>query len=117
MPRDRKSLPHNSLVTNGLCCHNVKADATSRLLITLDLRMRSTLFFIPHEFANLTVFGCGWLLIALAVACAGWIARTVWSHKRQTSAGKETDLVAEIVSGLPIWGSGRCVGRVFVTQY
>ena len=66
--------------------------------------MRSTLFFIPHEFAGMSVFGFGWLLIALAIGCAGWVGWTVLNVKRQSRAGKEVDLNAEIISGLPIWG-------------
>jgi phosphatidylglycerol---prolipoprotein diacylglyceryl transferase len=70
----------------------------------LEPRMRSTLFFIPHEFAGLTVFGYGWLLVLLAIGCAGWIGWTTWNVKRRAAAGKEVDLVAEVISGLPIWG-------------
>lgn len=66
--------------------------------------MRSTLFFIPHEFAGMTVFGYGWLLILLAIGCVGWMGWTAWNGKRRAAAGKEVDLVAEIISGLPIWG-------------
>jgi phosphatidylglycerol:prolipoprotein diacylglycerol transferase len=66
--------------------------------------MRSTLFFIPHEFAGLTLFGFGWILIALAIGCAGWIAWTTLSARRFAARGKEIDLVAEILTGLPIWG-------------
>lgn len=66
--------------------------------------MRSTLFFIPHEFAGMTFFGFGWLLILLVIGCVGWIAWTTWNVNRQSRTGKEVDLVAEIISGLPIWG-------------
>ena len=66
--------------------------------------MRSTLFFIPHEFAGMTVFGVGWLVMLLAIGCAGWIGWTVWNGKRRSAAGKEVDLFGEIIGGLPIWG-------------
>ncbi len=66
--------------------------------------MRSTLFFIPHEFAGITVFGLGWLLIALVIGCAGWIGWTAWSHRRRTTAGDDPSLATEIIGGLPIWG-------------
>jgi phosphatidylglycerol:prolipoprotein diacylglycerol transferase len=66
--------------------------------------MRSTLFFIPHEFAGLTVFGFGWLLIALAIGCVSWIGWTAWCLRRRTAAGTDTNLTVEIISGLPVWG-------------
>lgn len=65
--------------------------------------MRSTLFFIPHEFAGITVFGFGWLLIGLAIGFAGWIGWTAWKIRGQSSEGNKTDLIAGLVSGLPVW--------------
>ncbi len=65
--------------------------------------MRSTLFFIPHEFAGMTLFGFGWALIGLLIGCASWIAWTFLSRSRQHAAGKEVDVAAEILTGLPIW--------------
>jgi len=52
----------------------------------------------------MTVFGFGWLLIALAVGCLCWMGVTTWRIGRQSLAGKKTDLTAEIIGGLPIWG-------------
>ncbi len=66
--------------------------------------MRSTLFFIPHEFAGMTVFGFGWLLIALVIGCVSWIGWTTWSTRRQSAVGKTVDLTSEILNGLPMWG-------------
>lgn len=66
--------------------------------------MRSTLFFIPHEIAGITVFGFGWLLAALFVGCLGWVGWTAWRVGAETSAGNKTKLAEEIISGLPIWG-------------
>ena len=65
--------------------------------------MRSTLFFIPHEFAGITLFGFGWILLLLAIGCVSWIAWTVLSAKRKQASGKEVDLAAEVLTGLPIW--------------
>ena len=65
--------------------------------------MRSTLFFIPHEFAGITLFGFGWILLLLAIGCVGWIAWTLFSSQRKRASGKEVDLAAEILTGLPIW--------------
>lgn len=65
--------------------------------------MRSTLFFIPHEFAGMPLFGFGWALIAIAIGCASWVAWTVFNRGRQRANGKEVDLAAEILTGLPIW--------------
>ena len=55
--------------------------------------MRSTLFFIPHEFAGVPLFGFGWLLGCLVLAAAIWV---VWSLARKQPT-------AELLAALPVW--------------
>lgn len=49
--------------------------------------MRTTLFYIPHEFGGLTVFGLGWLLIGWILFSVGLLV--VVSRKKPDTAGKE----------------------------
>lgn len=55
--------------------------------------MRSTLFYIPHEFFGLPLLGFGWMLILLCIGACGW---AYWLHR-------EGRLQEELTSGLPIW--------------
>ncbi len=66
--------------------------------------MRSTLFFIPHELAGIPLFGWGWGLIALVIACVAWLGWTLARGKKNGRDGEPTDVSAEIITGLPVWG-------------
>lgn len=55
--------------------------------------MRSTLFFIPHEIAGLTVLGVGWALLAILALVVAWTVWCLWKARP----------VAEIVGTLPFY--------------
>lgn len=55
--------------------------------------MRSTLFYLPHQFAGLPLFGFGWALIAIVLWGIVW---SIWQSKRNNQKG--------IADSLPAWG-------------
>jgi phosphatidylglycerol:prolipoprotein diacylglycerol transferase len=58
-------------------------------------RMLRTLLFIPHEIAGLSVFGFGWVLVAIGFA---FTARMVFASQHVESVG------TLLKSELPVWG-------------
>jgi phosphatidylglycerol---prolipoprotein diacylglyceryl transferase len=69
--------------------------------------VRSTLFYIPHEFAGLPLFGAGWGLIVLAICFATWAVWVYLATSRGADKGapapRPLKPTAEILAGLPFW--------------
>ncbi len=67
--------------------------------------MRSTLFFIPHEIAGISVFGWGW---ALAIWILGSVLWLGWNfsqrHPKSHAAGND-----DLMASLPVLGVGAFV--------
>lgn len=55
--------------------------------------MRSTLFYIPHEFLGVPLLGVGWLLFALIIGLIVW---ALWHYQRG-------QLLDELAAGWPVW--------------
>lgn len=68
--------------------------------------MRSTLFYIPHELAGWPLFGFGWVLLALVLGCAAWIAWLVYRTNKiqpKQKSDRWQALQSELTNGLPVW--------------